>query len=233
MHVLTLTQGVLRAMLWIRLRFLMVVTLAVGISSGGAGIYVLGSQEPAPKDGKPVPKQPTTTTELTPPPKISKKATRQPEVRLRAQQLATRKAKASYEIAKLTREIAEIALAEYQEVIFFRDLATVEGGVKLAESDLTRAEDRRDWAGRMFDKGFVSRAQKVSEELTLKKAQFTLEQAESKRKVLVDYSKGKTIKELRREVEKARSDEMAKEAAWDLEKAKEIELERQLRLNTN
>ena len=61
-------------MLWIRLRYLMV-TLAVGIASGGAGIYVLGSQELAPKDGKPVPKLPTTTTELTPPPKNSTNVT--------------------------------------------------------------------------------------------------------------------------------------------------------------
>ena len=39
-------------------------------------------------------------------------------VRLRAQQLATRKAKAAYEIAKLTRELAEIAVEEYEEVIY-------------------------------------------------------------------------------------------------------------------
>ena len=41
-HVLTLTQGVLRAMLWIRLRLLTVAALAVGIASGGASVYVLG-----------------------------------------------------------------------------------------------------------------------------------------------------------------------------------------------
>ena len=70
-HVLTLTQGVLRAMLWIRLRFLTVATLAVGIASGGASVYVAGSQEPAPKDGQPVSKRPTTTTAQTPQPKIS------------------------------------------------------------------------------------------------------------------------------------------------------------------
>jgi len=236
-HVLTLTQGVLRAMLWIRLRYLMV-TLAVGIASGGAGIYVLGSQELAPKDGKPVPKLPTTTTELTPPPKNSTNVTGESkagtlQIRLRAQQFATRKAKASYEIARATLELAEIAREEYEEIIFPRDLAIADGEVKLAESDLRRSEDRLDWARRMFDKGFVSRAQKVSEELTLKKAQFTVEQAESKQKVLVDYTKSKTIKELLSEVEKARSDKLARQATWDLENAKEIKLERQLSLNTN
>ena len=112
-----------------------------------------------------------------------------------------------------------------------RDLATVEGEIKLAESDLSRSEDRLEWARRMFEKGYVSQATKVSEELHLKKARFALEQAQSKRKVLVDYTKSKTIKELESEVEKARSDELAKEATWNLEKANEILLKNKLRLN--
>jgi RNA polymerase sigma factor (sigma-70 family) len=215
-HVLTLTQGVLRAMLWIRLRYLAVVTLAVGVASGGVSVYVRGSQEPAPKNGQPVSKRPATTTGQTPQPELSKNATGQPataepRARLRAQQLATRKAKASYEIAKLTRELAGIAVEEYEEVNYPRDLATVGAEIKLAESDLARSEVK----------------------LNRKKAQFALEQAQGKRDVLIKYTKGKTIKELESAVEKARSDELAKEAAWDLEKAKETELERQLRLRTN
>ena len=78
----------------------------------------------------------------------------------------------------------------------------------------------------MFDKGYVSQATKASEELSLKKAQFDLEQAEDKQRVLVEYTKSKTIKELQSEVEKARVDELEKEAAWESEKAKEVELER-------
>ena len=46
--------------------------------------------------------------------------------------------------------------------------------------------------------------------------------------MLVDYTKGKTIKELESEVEKARSDELAKKATWELEKSKEKKLERQI-----
>jgi HlyD family secretion protein len=237
-RVLTLTQGVLRAMLWIRIRLLTVVILAVGIGSGGAGVYVCGSQEPTPEDNQPVPKRPTNTNAQTQPPRISKQATEEPaadapRARLRAQQLATRKAKALYEIAKATRELAEIAVEEYEEVNYPKDLATVEGEIKLADSDLSRSQDRLDWAKRMFEKGYVSQATKVSEELTHKKARFTLEQAQSKRKVLVDYTKGKTIKELISEVEKARSDELAKLEAAQLEHLREIELERQLGLKTN
>jgi hypothetical protein len=232
-RVLELTQGVLRAMLRIRLRYIAAVTLAVGIASGGASVYVCGSQEPAPKDGQPVSNRPTTTTAQGPQPEISKKATGQPATaeprsRLRAQQLATRKAKASYEIAKLTRELAELAVEEYEEVNYPRDLATVGSEIKLAESDLARSEDRLQRTKRMVEKKYILQAQKDR-----KKAQFALEQAQSKKDVLIKYTYDKTVKELESAVKKAGVDELEKKAAWDSEKSKEIELERQLRQRTN
>jgi hypothetical protein len=224
-HVLELTQGVIRAMLWIRLRYVAAVTLAVGIASGGASVYVCGSQEPAPKDGQPVSNRPTTTTEQGAQPEISKKGTGQPAIaelrsRLRAQQLATRRAKAFYEIARLTRELDELAVEEYEEVNYPRDLATVRGEIKLAESDLARSKASEE-------------LNRKKAQFARKKAQFALEQAQSKLKVLTLYTKGKTVKELVSEAEKAKSDELAKQAAWDLEKSKEYELERQLRQRTN
>jgi hypothetical protein len=140
-----------------------------------------------------------------------------------------RRAKAVYEIAKLTRELAEIALEEYEEVIFPQDLATVEGELKLALSDLSRSKDRLDWAKRMLEKKLIAPAQISSEELNNKKASFALEQVQSKKLVLVKYTKGKTTKELMSEVEKARSDELAKMATLELETAKEKKLEREVR----
>ena len=144
------------------------------------------------------------------------------------QRITTKSASASWTNATLTREVAEIAVVEYEEGVYKQDFATVRGEIKLAESDLSRAEDRLDWARRMYEKGYVSLASKNSEEFTLKKTRFALEQAEGKLKVLVDYTRGKTIKELKSEVEKAHSDELAKKATWDLESSKEKKLERQI-----
>jgi HlyD family secretion protein len=144
------------------------------------------------------------------------------------QQITTKSAAANYENARLTREVAEIAVKEYVEGIYLQDLQTVEGEIKLAESDLSRSEDRLDWARRMYDKGYVSLATKNSEELTLKKARFALEQAQSKKNVLTQYTRPKTIKELQSEVEKTRSDELAKKATMELEVSKEKKLERQI-----
>ena len=41
------------------------------------------------------------------------------------------------------------------------------------------------------------------------------------------------MNELKSEVQKAHADELAKEGIWNLEKAKETALTRELRLNTN
>jgi HlyD family secretion protein len=144
------------------------------------------------------------------------------------QKIATQGAEASYQNARLTREVAQIAVKEYKEGIYLQDKATIQGEMKLAESDLKRAEDRVDWATRMYEKGYVSKAQKVSEELNFQKAKFTLEQSQSKLDVLEKYTKGKTIKELESEVEKSLSDELAKKQTYQLERDKEAKLERQI-----
>ncbi len=110
-------------------------------------------------------------------PDIRQKGARISEQRIRAkvkarlfhQKRATLRAEADYHNARLARALAEIAVEEYEQSAFEQDLAAADGEVLLAESDLSRAEDRVEWARRMFDKGFVGVAQKVAEELALKK----------------------------------------------------------------
>jgi hypothetical protein len=148
------------------------------------------------------------------------------KARWRAQQITARKAEAEYHRARLEREIAEIKLLDYQEGALPQDPATVDAEVALAESDLSRAEDRLQWAKRMFAKGFVSQAQRISEELATKRALFSLERAQTKKRVLVKFTKEKTIKHLEAEVAKARSEELARKSTWELEKSRESELER-------
>jgi multidrug efflux pump subunit AcrA (membrane-fusion protein) len=144
------------------------------------------------------------------------------------QQITTKSAEASYKNAVLTREVAEIAVIEYVEGVYKQDLATFVGEITLAQSDLARCEDRLAWARRMWEKGYISTAARVSEELNLKKTSVALEQAQGKKHVLEDYTQAKTVKELKSEVEKSRSDELAKKATWELETSKERKLERQI-----
>jgi hypothetical protein len=141
------------------------------------------------------------------------------------------KAEAEYLNAKLGREVAEIAVKEYSEGIFVQDLATVEGELSHAKSEIDRARDRVATAkdrqekikevadentayGRMINYDYSDRV--TSAMLQEPKTQFALEVAETKKKVLVEYTKPKQIKELQSEVAKARSKELAKQAESEL-----------------
>jgi hypothetical protein len=144
------------------------------------------------------------------------------------QKRATLRAEGDYNNAKLARALAEIAFDEYEKGTFTQDVVTVDGEVLLAEADLHRAEARVEWARRMFDRGFLDETKKTQEELALKKARFALEQVQSKRKVLVAYTKGKTVKELKNSLDEARSDELNKMQIWVREKTNEFDLERRI-----
>jgi HlyD family secretion protein len=145
------------------------------------------------------------------------------------QVISTEGAKAAYQNAKLTRQVAEIAVTEYVEGVFKQELETVKGEIALAESERKRAEDRLEWSNRMYGKGYVSLAQNIADKVGLQQKIFVFEQAQTKLNVLLKYTKEKTIKELESDVEKARSDELAKEQTWDLEKKKQAKLERQIK----
>ena len=125
--------------------------------------------------------------------------------RLACQDIVVQGASADVQGARLEREVAVIALTEYKEGLYAQDVASVEGKIKLAEAGLSRSEDQVDWVRRMFQKGYASMGEKVTEELTLKQARFGLEQAQMNRKVLVDYTKNKMIKALLGAVETARA----------------------------
>ena len=104
---------------------------------------------------------------------------------------------ANFENARLTREVAEIAVIEYTEGVYKQDLDSVEREFALAESDLKRARDPsdREWA-----------------RLKVKRAQ-------SKRAELENDIKRRTVKELMSEVTAAKADELAKKSAYEQLKA--------------
>ncbi len=145
------------------------------------------------------------------------------------QRITTSGAEAAFLNAKLSREVAEIAVNEYLEGIYKQDKETIQGEIALAKSDRKRAEDRLQWSNRMLEKKYVSPGQVLSDRLTLDRAIFAEEQAQTKLNVLEKYSKNRTKKELESEVEKSKADELAKQATWSLEKSKEEKLVRQIK----
>jgi hypothetical protein len=150
------------------------------------------------------------------------------------QTISVQGAEVAYQNAKLTREVAEIAVKEYEEGIYVQDRLTAQGEMLLAESDHKRSTDKiemtRELLGRVkkaasgsvFDIMSVAQMEgNVYEALLSKvKTELALDQAKTKLKLLEEYEKPKRLKELRSEVEKARSDELNREMTLEVEKSK-------------
>jgi len=149
--------------------------------------------------------------------------------RLTAEELTVGGTEAEVQGASLARGVAVMALNEYKEGLLVHDLASADGEIKLAESTLAGAEDTVDWTRRMFDKGYVSMAAKNSEELALKRARFSVEEAQIKRKVLLDYTRTRTIKALLGAVETARARELREQAVLERERSTLKRLDNQIR----
>jgi HlyD family secretion protein len=147
---------------------------------------------------------------------------------LATQEIVARGAEADVHAARIAREVAVMALIEYKEATFRQELAAIEGEIKLTESELSRAEDSLDWSRRMFERGYVSKSELVSAELTLKHAHFALEKAQSGKKVLVDYSKARMIKTLTGAIEAARAGELVKQAVVERERSAQERLKDQI-----
>ena len=163
------------------------------------------------------------------------------------QKITTQAAEAAYQNARLTREVAQIAVKEYKEGIYLQDRATIQGGIKLAESALqtTRAELERTRRarGRLSDalarrQGLSAAADILADlklenrvdslEQRLMRDQFALETAQSKLHVLEQYTKARTVKDLESKVERDLSDELAKKQTYQLQRDKEAKLEKQI-----
>lgn len=142
---------------------------------------------------------------------------------LKNQKFAVAQAAVSYEQARLTREVAEVAVKEYEQGTFKQSVGTIEGEIALARSDLQRAQDRYDRARARIQRNPLNAegvAGADANKFNVDRARFALEQAQTRKDVLLKYTRDKTLKELRAEVQKARSDEQARKATLEVELAK-------------
>ncbi len=163
------------------------------------------------------------------------------------QTLIVKSAEATYTTAKLTREVAEIAVTEYQFGTLVMEKGVLEGEQKLHLAAIPRDHKRLDrlisaqkQAHEALEQGLLkpSPSEILAEitieshvemaELRLRQDQDLLETDALKKQMLEKYTGPKRINELRAEVEKARSDELAKRATWERERAMERAISRKI-----
>jgi HlyD family secretion protein len=142
--------------------------------------------------------------------------------------IASKEAEAGHANAKLNREIAEIAVTQYLEGIYLQEETTALAEVELAKRDVKNSEVRLAEATQLFEAGHWAKDRVISAQLGLQRAEISLEMAETKLKVLREYTKDKTVKELKSEVETARGVEWSHLAKQELETAKLQRLKRDI-----
>jgi hypothetical protein len=138
-------------------------------------------------------------------------------------------AEANSQNARLEREVAQVAVREYVDGEAAGQQMELEGEISIAQAELDLARDELHSA----------RAQKIHSALSLRRlelaelrARFGLEKAQHRRRVLLEFTKARKIKELQSVVERAHSDELARQATWELEKAQEEKLKHQVEVCT-
>jgi multidrug efflux pump subunit AcrA (membrane-fusion protein) len=148
--------------------------------------------------------------------------------KLAKQESARKVAEAPYRSAKVAREVAELAVAEYQSGVFTPQLKLLENEISLAELGLKQAEQALATLKRRSEKGLATKQQVGGAELKLQKCRLTLEKAHSKKATLEKYTREKTLKELQSKVERARSIELAQQAQLGREQAIEEQLKKEI-----
>ncbi|MCC9606338.1 HlyD family efflux transporter periplasmic adaptor subunit [Blastopirellula sp. JC732] len=150
------------------------------------------------------------------------------EDQLNAQKIVYEKALATKIETQEAYEAAKLAVQEYAEGTFLQTLQQLEASIKIAQQNLTTAEDMLGYSKRMSRKGYVTSLQREADAYAVERAKLDLEVAETSKRVLVDFTKQKTIRELEAARDSAEARMRSEEAAFQLEKARLDRLQKQL-----
>ncbi|MBI3412198.1 MAG: HlyD family efflux transporter periplasmic adaptor subunit [Planctomycetes bacterium] len=94
------------------------------------------------------------------------------------------------------RDLAKLDLEKYVDGDFIQALKDVEGRIETSKSDLETWKDRAAWSKRMAKKGLMSKVQADADESRMDGARIALQKVDEEKRVLVDYTKKRTIQDL-------------------------------------
>ena len=116
------------------------------------------------------------------------------------QQIVVNNSLAAVTKAKNDYETAEIALEEYLEGRYEQDRQTLEADLAKAEENLRRAEDWLEHSERLFAKGFVTQVSLEGDQFAVTEAKNARNVVVTKLRVLEEYTKPKTVKQLESDI---------------------------------
>jgi hypothetical protein len=130
--------------------------------------------------------------------------------------------------AELASNLAKIAAREYRDGIVPQDVNTINGEIKLAESNLLRANDRMEWSNRVLKRGTIAENENLDDRMFLQKCQIALQNAKLKLDVLQNFTIPHELTRLENAVDKAKAE--AENAKSNIERTKTelAEIDRQI-----
>lgn len=122
-------------------------------------------------------------------------------------------------------ETAVIAKKEYIEGTYINERQTIEGEVFVAEENLSRAQEYYEYSKKLAVKDFVNDLQLEADKFAVEKYRKELQAAKTKLKVLDEFTKAKTVKQLESDIliAKAKWEANKNSHKLELDKLKEIE----------
>lgn len=151
------------------------------------------------------------------------------EDNINQQKIAVRKAESAKIEAEKNFETALIAVQEYLEGTFVKDIQLIESNITIALANKKSAEDAFEHAKRMARKGFITNLQLEEKEFAVKRAQLELDQRETEKKTLEEFTKKKTLVELESKRDTAEVRKKSEADAYSVEETKLKRLESQLK----
>jgi multidrug efflux pump subunit AcrA (membrane-fusion protein) len=145
-----------------------------------------------------------------------------------AQKITYEKARAMKIQAEEDFEAAKIAVEEYAEGMFLKELQTLEAQITIAMENLRSAQNMLKHTEVMSRKGFATTLQLEADQFAVERSNLELDSAKTAKTVLEKYTKAKTIITLEAARDAAEARSRSETAATNLEKVRMDRLEAQL-----
>ncbi len=145
---------------------------------------------------------------------------------LQAQLIRWAQAKSWVEQAQSILEVSQIALDEYKNGIYKRDIELINQYIQTCGIQLRQAQDTLAYSRSLFEKHLYSEQQVRSAEYGLQRSELALREARTMRDRLVKHTAPKIIVNLEAKIEAVRADLLAQEEAFKREDERKRRLER-------
>lgn len=136
------------------------------------------------------------------------------------QQISCNSQEAAMINSKNTYEAAKISLREYQEGTYEQLEQEAQSAIFISEETLQRAKEYLAYSERLSARGYVTPQQLDGDRFALKKARTELDAAETKLRVLQEFTKPKQMLSLESDVRSAKADWDSDQSSYKLELAK-------------